>query len=144
MDTIISMKDIRLTLATIAKRAEAGERFTVVRDSKPSFRIEPLGKDVSGGGYRTEMSGSRKKSNGVGSSGIALAIPEKLRKMLPLSDGMKVVFYEDGDRIAVRLEKFPLEFMSESWEKVQRKAGSEPAPHARTGKKPPPNSRKRR
>ena len=47
MDKIISMKDIRLSLATIAKRAEAGERFVVVRDSKPVFRIEPCSADAS-------------------------------------------------------------------------------------------------
>ena len=41
--TIISMKDIRLSIAMIARRAEAGERFIVVRDSRPVFQIEPLG-----------------------------------------------------------------------------------------------------
>ena len=41
--TIISMKDIRLAIAAIAKRAEAGERFIVIRDSRPVFQIEPLG-----------------------------------------------------------------------------------------------------
>jgi len=40
--TIVSMKDIRLSLATIARRVEAGESFIVVRDSKPVFQIEPL------------------------------------------------------------------------------------------------------
>jgi antitoxin (DNA-binding transcriptional repressor) of toxin-antitoxin stability system len=40
--TIVSMKDIRLSLAAIARRVEAGERFIVVRDSKPIFQIEPL------------------------------------------------------------------------------------------------------
>ena len=40
--TIVSMKDIRLSLAAIARRVEAGERFIVVRDSKPVFQIEPL------------------------------------------------------------------------------------------------------
>ncbi|MBU9889717.1 MAG: hypothetical protein KTQ49_07605 [Candidatus Omnitrophica bacterium] len=40
--TIVSMKDIRLSLAAIARRVEAGECFIVVRDSKPVFQIEPL------------------------------------------------------------------------------------------------------
>lgn len=40
--TIISMKDMRLSLAAIARRVEAGEHFIVVRDSKPVFQIEPL------------------------------------------------------------------------------------------------------
>ncbi len=48
MDKIISMKDIRLSLSAIAKRAEAGERFIVVRDSKPVFRIEPCATETSG------------------------------------------------------------------------------------------------
>lgn len=45
--TIVSMKDIRLSLAAIARRVEAGERFIVVRDSKPVFQIEPLSGSVS-------------------------------------------------------------------------------------------------
>ena len=48
MDKIISMKDVRLSLAAIARRAEAGERFIVVRDSKPVFRIEPCASESSG------------------------------------------------------------------------------------------------
>ena len=46
--TIVSMKDMRLSLAAIARRVEAGECFIVVRDSKPVFQIEPL----SGSGYK--------------------------------------------------------------------------------------------
>ena len=42
MATIISMQDIRASLAAIAKRAGTGESFVVVRNSKPAFRIEPL------------------------------------------------------------------------------------------------------
>lgn len=42
MPTIISMQDIRTSLAVVAKRASAGESFVVVRNSKPAFRIEPL------------------------------------------------------------------------------------------------------
>lgn len=43
MDTIISVQDIRVSLGDIARRAESGESFTVVRNSKPSFRIVPAG-----------------------------------------------------------------------------------------------------
>ncbi len=42
MSVVISMQDIRLRLADIAKRAEKGEDFTVARDGRPSFRIVPL------------------------------------------------------------------------------------------------------
>ncbi len=42
LPTIISMKDMRLSLSAIARRAEAGECFIVVRDSKPVFQIAPL------------------------------------------------------------------------------------------------------
>jgi len=38
---IISMQDMRLRLAEIAKRAESGEDFIVIRNSRPSFRIVP-------------------------------------------------------------------------------------------------------
>ena len=41
-DTIISVQDIRTKLGTISRRAEDGESFTVVRNSKPAFRIVPL------------------------------------------------------------------------------------------------------
>ncbi len=42
MSVVISMQDIRLRLADIAQRAEEGEDFTVVRNSRPAFRIVPL------------------------------------------------------------------------------------------------------
>ncbi len=42
MSSIISVQDIRTSLASIAKRAEQGESFTVVKNSKPAFRIEPI------------------------------------------------------------------------------------------------------
>ena len=45
--TIVSMKDIRLSLAAIARRVEAGESFIVVRDSKPVFQIEPISRSHS-------------------------------------------------------------------------------------------------
>jgi antitoxin (DNA-binding transcriptional repressor) of toxin-antitoxin stability system len=42
MDTLIAMQDIRNGLAAIADRAEGGESFIVVRNSRPAFRIAPL------------------------------------------------------------------------------------------------------
>jgi prevent-host-death family protein len=42
MDTLIAMQDIRNRLASIADRAESGESFIVVRNSRPAFRIAPL------------------------------------------------------------------------------------------------------
>ncbi|MEI6149177.1 MAG: type II toxin-antitoxin system prevent-host-death family antitoxin [bacterium] len=48
MDTLIAMQDIRNRLASIADRAESGESFIVVRNSRPAFRIAPLsGVDTS-------------------------------------------------------------------------------------------------
>ena len=44
MDSIISVQDIRTTLGAIVKRAERGESFTVIKNSKPAFRIIPLEK----------------------------------------------------------------------------------------------------
>ncbi len=43
MEKIIAMKDIRSDLSDIARRAEAGEEFIVMRSSKPVFRIVPVG-----------------------------------------------------------------------------------------------------
>ncbi|MFH1024930.1 MAG: hypothetical protein V1809_16240 [Planctomycetota bacterium] len=48
MSKIISMQDIRVSLAAIADEAEAGESFVVIRNSKPAFRIEPPERGVSG------------------------------------------------------------------------------------------------
>jgi antitoxin (DNA-binding transcriptional repressor) of toxin-antitoxin stability system len=42
MATIIPMQTIRQSLATIAKRAEEGEEFIVIRNSRPSFKIVPV------------------------------------------------------------------------------------------------------
>jgi len=41
MSTIISMQDIRLSLASIADRVAKGEQFTVIRNSRPAFRLVP-------------------------------------------------------------------------------------------------------
>lgn len=41
MSKIISVQDIRQSLATITNQAQAGETFVVVRNSKPVFKIVP-------------------------------------------------------------------------------------------------------
>lgn len=41
MSKIISVQDIRQSLAMIANQAQAGETFVVVRNSKPVFKIVP-------------------------------------------------------------------------------------------------------
>jgi len=41
MSKIISMQDMRLSLASIANQVQAGETFIVVRSSKPVFKIVP-------------------------------------------------------------------------------------------------------
>jgi len=43
MSTLIAMQDIRQSLASIANRAQKGEDFVVVRNSRPVFRIVPVG-----------------------------------------------------------------------------------------------------
>ena len=42
MENLISMQDIRMSLKAVADRAEKGETFIVVRNSRPAFRIVPL------------------------------------------------------------------------------------------------------
>jgi antitoxin (DNA-binding transcriptional repressor) of toxin-antitoxin stability system len=42
METLIAMQDIRTHLASIADRAESGETFVVIRNSRPVFRIQPI------------------------------------------------------------------------------------------------------
>lgn len=41
-ESIISVQDLRSSLASITDRAEHGESFVVVRSSKPAFRIVPM------------------------------------------------------------------------------------------------------
>ena len=47
MNTVIAMQNIRTSLASIARRAEAGEHFLVVKNSKPSFYIIPATSKIS-------------------------------------------------------------------------------------------------
>lgn len=42
MSTIIGIKELQGNLKRVADAAQRGETFTVVRDSKPVFRIEPI------------------------------------------------------------------------------------------------------
>ena len=42
MAKIIAMQDIRTSLANIADEVEKGERFIVVRNSRPAFQLAPL------------------------------------------------------------------------------------------------------
>jgi antitoxin (DNA-binding transcriptional repressor) of toxin-antitoxin stability system len=48
METLIAMQDIRTRLASIADRVEHGERFIVIRNSRPVFRIEPVQQEACG------------------------------------------------------------------------------------------------
>ncbi|PIR83553.1 hypothetical protein COU18_02615 [Candidatus Kaiserbacteria bacterium CG10_big_fil_rev_8_21_14_0_10_51_14] len=45
-DSIIGIKELHRNLKRVADAAVKGKSFTVVRDSKPVFKIEPIG--VSG------------------------------------------------------------------------------------------------
>lgn len=45
MSTIISIKDFRQTLASIAEAVSHGESFTVMRRSKPAFVVKPFEDD---------------------------------------------------------------------------------------------------
>ncbi|MGC1176786.1 MAG: type II toxin-antitoxin system prevent-host-death family antitoxin, partial [Candidatus Saccharimonadales bacterium] len=40
--TIIGLKELRQNASQIAERAQKGERFTVVKRSKPVFNISPI------------------------------------------------------------------------------------------------------
>ncbi len=42
MTKMIAMQDIRTSLASIADQVEKGERFIVIRNSRPSFQLTPL------------------------------------------------------------------------------------------------------
>jgi len=42
MDTILGIKELQVNLKRVADAAQKGQSFTVVRGSKPVFRIEPI------------------------------------------------------------------------------------------------------
>ena len=48
MSTIIGIKELQGNLKRVADAAQRGEMFTVVRDSKPVFRIEPIAANKTG------------------------------------------------------------------------------------------------
>ena len=48
MSNIIGIKELQGNLKRVADAAQRGETFTVVRDSKPVFRIEPITGDKKG------------------------------------------------------------------------------------------------
>ena len=50
-DSIIGIKELHQNLKRVADAAMKGKSFTVVRDSKPVFRIEPI--EMSQGKTRT-------------------------------------------------------------------------------------------
>ena len=85
MDQIISMKDVRLSLVAIARRAEAGERFIVVRDSKPVFRIEPCSSESSGMERKMTFTEFKAKMGSVrepdGDAWTPEAVEKEIRKM---------------------------------------------------------------
>ena len=80
--TIVSMKDIRLSLAAIARRVEAGERFVVVRDSKPVFQIEPLSGSGSNAQRGMSFADFTKKVDSVREPGGTEWTPEAVEKVI--------------------------------------------------------------
>lgn len=98
MEKIISMKDIRLSLAAIAKRAEAGERFIVVRDSKPVFRIEPCSAESSGLAKKISFSEFTEKVDRVREPGGTEWTPEAVEKIIK-------EMYHERDTSAERKKK---------------------------------------
>ena len=65
-ETLIAMQDIRQSLAEIAKRAEHGGEFVVVRNSKPSFRIVPYARRRRRAAPSLEEITARFDASGIG------------------------------------------------------------------------------
>ncbi|MBI5412344.1 hypothetical protein HZA43_04205 [Candidatus Peregrinibacteria bacterium] len=42
MSTLISIKDLRTSLSSVADAVAQGESFLVMRHSRPAFKVEPL------------------------------------------------------------------------------------------------------
>lgn len=66
MDTIIGLKDLRENLPAYAEKIERGERFIVVKKSKPLFRISPIDEDESA--WEEVIDFTKIKKGGVGVS----------------------------------------------------------------------------
>jgi len=76
------MKDIRLSLAAIARRVEAGERFVVVRDSRPVFQIEPLSGLGTNPQHGISFDAFTKKIDNVRDSGETEWTPAAVEKVI--------------------------------------------------------------
>lgn len=63
--TIISMQDIRTKIAAIANRAQKGERFIVVRKSRPVFQIVPVTDATTDSGSQNTTSTSTPQTDWV-------------------------------------------------------------------------------
>ena len=69
MSKIISVQDIRQSLASITDQAQAGETFVVVRNSKPLFKIvPPFEKETSAGNKNLSLAEITGKLDAVKSS----------------------------------------------------------------------------
>lgn len=45
MEKIVGLKDLRQNMASWASKAQKGESFIVVKQSKPLFKVVPIGED---------------------------------------------------------------------------------------------------
>ena len=63
MGNIIGIKELQGNLKRVADAAQRGETFTVVRDSKPVFRIEPIAAHKTGKYTLKDLLGIRFKGD---------------------------------------------------------------------------------
>lgn len=64
MDTnILGIKELQNNLKRVADAAQKGQSFTVVRDSKPVFRIEPIQTAKKKGGINEFIAAASFSSN---------------------------------------------------------------------------------
>jgi len=80
---IISVKDLRLNLDAYAQKVRRGASFTVVKQSKPIFKISPVDDEESG--WETVVDFTKIKKGGVPIDEVLSALQSLRRK----EDAMK-------------------------------------------------------
>jgi antitoxin (DNA-binding transcriptional repressor) of toxin-antitoxin stability system len=74
---IISVKDLRLNLEAYAQKVRRGASFTVVKQSKPIFRISPVDDEESG--WNTVVDFTKIKKGGVPAEKVLAALQKLLK-----------------------------------------------------------------
>ncbi|MCR4333402.1 MAG: type II toxin-antitoxin system prevent-host-death family antitoxin [Patescibacteria group bacterium] len=74
MQKIIGLKELRENMGTYIKHAEAGKSFTVVRRSRPIFRLVPVDEWGDEGKWETVVDFTKIRPSGVPAEEVLTAL----------------------------------------------------------------------